>query len=246
VKEEEVIQKAETEPEPEVEKVVVEDVKPVVPFEEVAQEFDYLVIGAGSGGVGSGRYAAATYGTKVCIIENRVIGGTCVNVGCVPKKVMFNLANFLEEAHLFKGYGVSGTEGLKLDYATFKGKRDAYVNKLNGVYHKMLKDNSVTYVEGTASFVDPQTVECEGKHYKAKHILIASGSYPTTPRFEGSEHCMNSDDFFTMTELPESMAVIGGGYIGVELAQIMQALGVKVTLIVRSQILRFLDEDVRE
>jgi len=214
--------------------------------EAESNEFDYLVIGAGSGGVGSGRFAAGTFGTKVCIIENRAIGGTCVNVGCVPKKVMFNLASFLEEAHLFADYGVKGTEGLKLDYAFFKERRDAYVKRLNGIYVNMLNNNGVKYVEGLAQFVDAKTVEVEGKHYKGKHILIASGSYPSAPTFPGSEHCMDSDDFFTMTELPEKMVVIGGGYIGVELAQIMQALGVKTTLVVRSQILRFLDEDVRQ
>ena len=91
-----------------------------------AQQFDYVVIGAGSGGIASAR-RAAQHGAKVCLIENRVIGGTCVNVGCVPKKVMFNLANWLEEAHVMKGYGVGGTEGLTLDFPAFKAKRDAYV-----------------------------------------------------------------------------------------------------------------------
>ena len=112
--------------------------------EASVKEYDYLVIGAGSGGIASSR-RAAQYGVKVCVIENRVIGGTCVNVGCVPKKVMYSLASYLEEAHLFKDYGVNGTEGLKLDFPVFKAKRDAYVKRLNGIYDGMLdKSGKIT------------------------------------------------------------------------------------------------------
>lgn len=106
-------------------------------MDKEAAVFDYIVIGAGSGGMGSGR-RAALLGKQVAMIENRVIGGTCVNVGCVPKKVMFNLANFLEEAHLMKDYGVEGTETLKLDFAHFKKQRDGYVKRLNGIYEMNL------------------------------------------------------------------------------------------------------------
>jgi glutathione reductase (NADPH) len=216
----------------------------VEPNTEV-QEFDYLVIGAGSGGIGSGR-RAAMHGAKVCIIENRVVGGTCVNVGCVPKKVMYALASYMEEASLFNDYGLKGTENLKLDFKEFKAKRDGYVKRLNGIYDGMLSKSGVTYVEGTAKFVDKKIVEVEGKRYTGKTIMIASGSTPQIGGFEGIEHCMSSDGFFTMEELPESCAVIGGGYIGIELAQILQAMGVKTTLIVRSVMLRFLDKDIVE
>lgn len=141
-----------------------------------AQQFDYIVIGAGSGGMGSGR-RAALLGKKVAMIENKVIGGTCVNVGCVPKKVMFNLANFLEEAHLMKDYGVEGTENLKLDFAHFKKQRDGYVKRLNGIYETNLAKQEVAYFTGTASFVDKNTiVTSEGAKLTAPHILIASGS----------------------------------------------------------------------
>lgn len=102
-------------------------------MEQAAKRYDFIVIGAGSGGMGGGR-RAAMFGKSVAMIENRVIGGTCVNVGCVPKKVMYNLANFLEESHLMKDYGVSGTEDLKLDFALFKSRRDGYVKRLNGIY----------------------------------------------------------------------------------------------------------------
>jgi glutathione reductase (NADPH) len=129
---------------------------------EQSQDFDVIVIGAGSGGMRAGR-KAASYGKKVLMIENRRIGGTCVNVGCVPKKVTYNLANWMEEAHLFKEYGVQGTEGLKLDYKLFKTQRDAYVKRLNDVYKKMVDDNKVTYIPGTASFSSDKVVEVEGK-----------------------------------------------------------------------------------
>ena len=193
--------------------------------------------------MGAGRKAAAL-GKKVCMMENRVIGGTCVNVGCVPKKVMFNLANFLEEAHMMKEYGVGGTEGLTLDFAFFKQKRDEYVKRLNDIYKNNVAKAEITYVEGTCSFVNNNTVEAEGKKYTAPHIMIASGSTPAADEFPGSDLCWNSDDFFTMTELPETMVVIGGGYIGIELAQILQALGVKVTLLIRSIPLRLVDRDI--
>jgi len=125
------------------------------------KSYDYIVIGAGSGGMGSGR-RAAMYGKKVLMIENRVIGGTCVNVGCVPKKVMYNLANFLEESHLMKDYGVQGTEHLKLDFPQFKAQRDAYVKRLNGIYERNLKNSQVDYIPGTAKFVSDHVIEVEG------------------------------------------------------------------------------------
>ena len=186
-----------------------------------AQKFDYVIIGAGSGGLGSGR-RAAMYGKKVAMIENKVIGGTCVNVGCVPKKVMFNLASFLEEAHLMKDYGVQGTENLKLDFAHFKKQRDGYVKRLNGIYESNVAKANIEYFTGTASFVGPNKIQTsEGVQLVGEHILIASGSYPAQAPFEGAEFCINSDDVFTLEELPKSIVVLGGGYIGIEMAQIM-------------------------
>ena len=195
-------------------------------MEPASKHFDLIVIGAGSGGLGCGR-RAAQYGKKVAMIENRVIGGTCVNVGCVPKKVMWNLANFIEEAHIMADAGVTGIDGLKLDFPTFKAKRDAYVKRLNDIYHTNVKKSGIAYFEGTAAFGGPKLVKTsEGESLTADHVLIASGSYPRTPPFEGGELCMNSDDVFTMTELPKSMIVLGGGYIATEMAQIMNGLGV--------------------
>ena len=204
-----------------------------------------IVIGAGSGGMGSGR-RAALHGKNVAMIENRVIGGTCVNVGCVPKKVMLNLASYLEEASLFKDYGVNGTENLSLDFKAFKAQRDGYVKRLNGIYEKNLANSKVNYFTGTASFKDKNTVvTSEGATLVSDHIMIASGSLPTVPAFPGGEHCWSSDDIFSMEELPKSVIVLGGGYIGVEMSQIMQALGVQTTLVVRSQLLRgHVDQDL--
>jgi len=179
--------------------------------------------------MGGGR-RAAQLGKKVAMIENKVIGGTCVNVGCVPKKVMLNLGSYLEEAHLMKDYGVQGTDKLKLDFGLFKERRDGYVKRLNGIYRANVASSDIDYYEGTASFEGPNVVRTsEGASLTAEHILIASGSAPNVPRFPGGELCMNSDDLFALEELPESMIVLGGGYIGVEMAQIMQALGVKTT-----------------
>ena len=164
------------------------------------------------------------------MIENRVIGGTCVNTGCVPKKVMFNLASFLEDSNLFKDYGVRGTGGLQLDFKTFKERRDGYVKRLNGIYAKNVENSKIDYYTGTASFEGPtDVIRSEGVSLTAEHILISCGSHPKQPNFPGVELCMNSDDIFDLEELPKSMIVLGGGYIGIEMAQIMQAFGVKTT-----------------
>lgn len=205
---------------------------------EGTQKFDMIVIGGGSGAMGAGR-KAAQLGNKVAMIENKVIGGTCVNVGCVPKKVMLNLAGYLESAKLMADYGVKGAEGLSLDFPAFKERRDGYIKRLNGIYEKNIANDGLTYFTGTASFQDAKTVvTSEGATLTADHICIASGSYPKVPQFPGGELCWSSDDIFSMEELPKSMVTLGGGYIGVEMSQIMAALGVKTTLLARSKILR--------
>jgi len=170
--------------------------------EAEVKTYDYVVIGAGSGGMASARRAALK-GAKVALIENRVIGGTCVNVGCVPKKVMFNVANYIEAGHTMKQFGMSGIENCKLDFKHFKEKRDAYVKRLNGIYENSLKNAGVDwidYFEGTAAFADTKVVEIQpsGQKVTGEHILIASGSRPDEGGFEGSEHCINSDGFFEM------------------------------------------------
>lgn len=123
--------------------------------------YDFLIIGAGSGAMGAGR-RAAMFGKKVAMIENRKIGGTCVNVGCVPKKVMFNLANFIEDAHIIKDYGVSGLDNIQINFADFVKNREAYITRLNGIYSNNLKNGNIDFIQGTARFVSPREVEVLG------------------------------------------------------------------------------------
>ena len=122
------------------------------------KKYDFLVVGAGSGGLGAAR-RATMFGKKVAMIENREIGGTCVNVGCVPKKIMYNLANFLDETQLFADYGVKGLDNIKLDFPTFKANRDAYIKRLNAIYHKNAGGAGIDYIRGTAKFTAPKEVE---------------------------------------------------------------------------------------
>ena len=212
--------------------------------EAETKKYDVICIGAGSGAMGVGR-RAALLGKTVAMIENKRIGGTCVNVGCVPKKVMFNLASFLEQTEIIKHYGVDFGE-IKLDFPKFKQARDAYVARLNGIYKNNINKQDIDYFEGTGAFESKNiVVTSEGIRLEAPHIMITAGSTPAPAELEGGEFTMNSDDFFDMEELPKKVVVIGGGYIGVEFAQILHALGVDTTLLVRSVPLRFVDEDVR-
>ncbi|KAG8457502.1 hypothetical protein KFE25_004138 [Diacronema lutheri] len=193
--------------------------------------YEYLVIGAGSGGIASAR-RAAQYGAKVAVVERARLGGTCVNVGCVPKKVMFLAASMMEAFHDAPGYGFHNVD-VKFDWPTIKANRDAYVLRLNGIYGKNLGTSGVDTLSGTASFVGPREVSVGGKTYTADHILIAVGGTPSMPSFPGAEHAINSDGFFELADLPKKAVVIGGGYIAVELAGVLKALGSEVTLVVR-------------
>ena len=215
---------------------------------ESENHFDYIVIGAGSGGVASSRWTAKFHGTKVAIIEHQALGGTCVNVGCVPKKCMFNAAAILDDLHVADSYGLSGSEGVKLDFSILKEHRDKYIKRLNGIYDDMLANNKVTLIRGWGKFVDSKTVEVNGTdRYTADHILIATGGKPNDGGFEGAEHTINSNGFFELEQLPKRAIVLGGGYIAVELGQIFHSLGTKVTQIVRSEVLRGLvDVEIRQ
>jgi glutathione reductase (NADPH) len=212
--------------------------------------FDYIVIGAGSGGVGSARWTASKHGTKVAIIEHQRLGGTCVNVGCVPKKVMFNTASYIEDCHVAKDYGFSGTENVKLDFPSLKKGRDDYVAWLNGTYTSMLATSNVHLIRGWAKFVDNKTIEVDEadgkKRYTANHILIATGSTPNKIGFEGEEHSIDSDGFFDIEELPKKVVVLGGGYIATELGQILHTFGTHVIQVVRSKVLGFIDSEVTD
>jgi len=195
--------------------------------------FDYIVIGAGSGGMASSR-RAAEYGAKVCIIESGRLGGTCVNVGCVPKKVMYNAAALIEDMHNGSGYGIS-YDNLKVDWNTLKTNRDNYVKRLNGIYDNNLNKSGIEIKRGKASFVDNKTIKVGDETLSAEHILIATGSKPIFPSIPGIEHAISSDGFFELENLPKEAVIAGSGYIAVELAGILNELGSKVHLVVRRE-----------
>jgi len=166
----------------------------------VKKSYDYIVIGAGSGGIASAR-RAAQHGADVLLIEQRRVGGTCVNVGCVPKKVMFNLATYLEDSHdVMHHYGVKAD--VSLDFSHFKKARDNYVLRLNHIYNASIKASGITYVEGMGKFVGPKRINIGQDHYEAKHILIATGGEPEAGSFPGADLCMNSNDVFDLETLP--------------------------------------------
>lgn len=197
--------------------------------------YDYLVIGAGSGGIASAR-RAAQWGAKVAVVERGALGGTCVNVGCVPKKVMFNAATMNEMMHAAKHYGFSGVmEGAKFDWNFIKQARDKYIVRLNGIYGNNIKNSGIELIEGLASFSGPGEVSVGDKVYTADHTLIAVGGRPTMPDIPGKEHCIDSDGFFLLEDMPKKVAVIGAGYIAVELAGIFNALESDTTLFVRGE-----------
>jgi len=198
-----------------------------------ACKYDYLVIGGGSGGMASARRAAG-YGAKVALIESARLGGTCVNVGCVPKKVMWNTAEVWETIHRAKHFGISTGEA-SFNWALLKQWRDAYVTRLNGIYGRNLAGSNVDIIEGVGKFVGPKTVEVGGNLYTADHILIAVGGRPSYPSYPGIEHTINSDGFFELEQQPQKVAVMGAGYIAVEMAGIFNALGTETHLFVRQQ-----------
>lgn len=211
----------------------------------MGRHFDLIAIGAGSGGL-SVAERAARYGAKCAVIESGPLGGTCVNVGCVPKKVMWygaTLAHALEDA---AGYGFDLTRN-GFDWGRLKAGRDAYVNGINTWYHTYLADSDIAEIPGRARFIDARTLEVNGERYTADHICIAVGGYPTVPDIPGAELGISSDGFFELEALPERVAIAGSGYIAVELAGMLNALGSEVTLLLRREhILREFDAMLRE
>ncbi|XP_067943796.1 glutathione reductase, mitochondrial-like [Watersipora subatra] len=208
-------------------------------------KYDYLVLGAGSGGIASVR-RAAEFGVNCAVIERGALGGTCVNVGCVPKKVMFNTAMLSEQLHDHADYGFS-TSMEMFDWSVIKKARDAYVKRLNGIYGNNLDKSKVEAIRGEARFIDEKLVEVNGEKYTADHILIAVGGHPTIPNIPGAEHAITSDGFFELENLPKKAVVIGAGYIAVELAGILNALGSETHALIRKdQVLRTFDETVSQ
>ena len=196
-------------------------------------EFDLIVIGGGSGGLAAAQ-RAAEYGARVALVEAHRLGGTCVNVGCVPKKVMWNAADLAEGLHDAPDYGFALTAG-DHDWALLKEKRDAYVLRLNGIYETNLGKRGITLIRGRAHFVDARTVAVAGSSLSAPHIMIATGGRPLLPAIPGAELGITSDGFFELPSRPERVAVVGSGYIAVELTGIFAALGSKVTLVLRGE-----------
>jgi glutathione reductase (NADPH) len=197
----------------------------------VNNKFDLIVIGGGSGGIAHAR-RAAEYGANVAVIEFGPLGGTCVNVGCVPKKVMWYTASHKHHITQAVDYGFDVALNGH-NWAHLKERRDKYVKRLNGIYENNLSNSGVTYIAGAASFVDARTVAVGNDHYTAERIVIATGGRPRLPDIAGAEHGITSDGFFELEDRPQRILVAGSGYIAVELAGVLNGLGSEVRLVVR-------------
>ncbi|MCH2055797.1 MAG: glutathione-disulfide reductase [Thalassotalea sp.] len=195
--------------------------------------FDFLAIGAGSGGIASAN-RAAKHGKKAAVIEAKAIGGTCVNVGCVPKKAMWYAGQIADALHYAPDYGFNAPLQ-SFDWVTLIKNREAYIERIHAAYQRGFTANGVTVIEGFAKFVNKNTVEVNGETYTADHIVIATGGRPSIPDIPGAEFGIDSDGFFALTEQPKSVAVVGAGYIAVELAGVMHALGSDTHLLVRKE-----------
>ena len=193
--------------------------------------YDLICIGGGSGGIAAAN-RASEYGAKCAIIEQDKLGGTCVNLGCVPKKIMWYASMMQESIEDAAGYGFH-IKGVEFQWKQLVKSREDYLRYLNQAYAKNLEKNGVTVIPGRASFIDSKTVAVAGQHYTADHIIIATGGSPIWPNLQGAELGIDSNGFFALQELPKKVAIIGGGYIGVELAGMLNSLGSEVHLIVR-------------
>lgn len=193
------------------------------------ETLDYLVIGGGSGGVASAR-RARRYGARVALVERAELGGTCVNRGCVPKKIQWNAGELAERLTDLADYGILVGGEVSLDHARLRTGNRAHVQKLNQIYATHLARESVEVIAGTARFVEPGVVAVGEQRLAAEHVLIATGSRPVVPAVPGAELGITSDDWFGLDAVPRRLLVLGGGYIAVELAGIARALGGVVTL----------------
>jgi glutathione reductase (NADPH) len=198
-----------------------------------AESFDLIVIGAGSGGLACAQ-RAAEYGARAVIVEPARLGGTCVNVGCVPKKVMWNAAELAHGLHDGAGYGFS-IPAFSHDWGTLKANRDAYVARLNGIYERNLEKRNVALVRGSASLAGPRRVLAGDRVLEAPQVVIATGGRPLLPDIPGAELGITSDGFFELERCPRSIAVVGAGYVAVEFSGVLAALGARVTLVLRGE-----------
>ena len=197
----------------------------------MTERYDLIVVGGGSGGLAHAQ-RAAEYGASAAIVEKGPLGGTCVNVGCVPKKVMWYAAQQAHQFHHVADYGFD-VELRGHDWAGLKARRDAYIERLNGIYRTNLDKRGVTYISGWARFVDANTLEVDGRRIEAGRIVIATGGRPAVPDIPGAEYGITSDGFFELEDRPQRVLIAGSGYIAVELAGVFSALGSDVQLIVR-------------
>ncbi len=207
-------------------------------------DLDLLVIGGGSGGVRAARMAAQR-GAKVALIEAQAMGGTCVNVGCIPKKLYSYAAHFAEAFEASHGFGWVGPAPV-LDWSALKANRAREITRLNGIYLQLLKGAGVQVIEGWATLADAHTVAVGAQRYSAKNILIATGGKPSVPDIAGREHVISSNEIFDIDPFPKRLLVVGGGYIACEFASIFKGLGAHVTQLYRgTQVLRGFDDEIR-
>ena len=197
------------------------------------ERLDYLVIGGGSGGLASARRAAA-HGARVALIEAGALGGTCVNVGCVPKKIMWHAAEIAEELELAAGYGFE-LERRGFDFSALRARREAYIARMRGNYAANLEKDGVQLITGRGRLSGPGEVRVGPQTLSAKHVLIATGGRPSVPAIIGAELGSTSDGFFALEALPKRVLLVGAGYIAVELAGILCKLGSEVTLAMRHE-----------
>ncbi|RBR11700.1 hypothetical protein FVER53590_13005 [Fusarium verticillioides] len=214
---------------------------------------DFLVIGGGSGGLASAKRASGQYGAKVIVVEAKRLGGTCVNVGCIPKKITWNAANLAQSMRDAKAYGFSVEQRAAFDWASFKEKRDAIIKKLNNIHERNLEKDGVEYIHGRARLVgkNESMIKLDyGTEIKvnAKKILLATGGHPAVPQgIPGAEHGINSDGFFELDHQPKKVAIVGAGYIAVEFAGMLNALGTETHVFIRHEkLLRTFDEMIQD
>jgi glutathione reductase (NADPH) len=206
-------------------------------------DFDLFTIGAGSGGIRASRRAAA-FGARVAVAEQRFLGGTCVNIGCIPKKLFSYAAHFRSDFEDARGYGWS-SDPLSFDWRTLLEGKNREIERLNGIYANLLTQSGVELIRGRAKVTGPHAIEVDGRTYTSRYILVATGGSPTIPEIEGAEYCISSDDVFYLDKLPERAVVVGGGYIAVEFASIFNGLGVDTTLVYRgNRLLKNFDADL--
>ena len=209
-------------------------------------DYDFFVIGGGSGGVRASRIAAGL-GARVGLAEERYLGGTCVNVGCVPKKLFSYASQYGQDFEDARGYGWEFHQAPTFNWATLRENKDREISRLNGIYLSMLQKAGVDVFQERATLLDRHTIALGDRRFTAKEILIATGGWPFVPDFPGNQHVISSNEVFSLEKLPTSIVIVGGGYIAVEFAGIFAGLGVKTTLVSRGdRVLRGFDRELTD